>query len=461
MGWFQKKACPIPEDSPGGHKETPVSASETADSSRTSYLQHLQSIFTLDNAKGVVLKLYIENFKRLNDVFGYNYCEELLSQIIQYLKEKTQFPVYRSIGVEFIIILEGYTQGRASALADEILEQFDHVWKINDTDCLCSIQIGMCSYPGHAFSANEMMKLLDQAVSKASEYGPNQSVIYDTSLHTSYLRRKRIGLYLKTAIEKNEIDVRYRPTYDIVRQKFNRAEYYMRIFIQGLGMVSSNEFLPIAEDSGQIRAVEYFALNQVGSCIADLIAAGKDFESISLPISSILFLQEDFLDEIKRIIETYHIPRGKLALDIRESALTTAYLNINIMMQELSELGVELILNEFGSGYSGITTILELPVNTLKLERMFIWQLETNPKSEHIIDGLIHIARHLDLNIIAEGVETEHQAKILTESGCNLQQGFYYSPTISKEVLIEILDTSLEDSFHVLNHEKEKQSITS
>lgn len=103
-------------------------------------------------------------------------------------------------------------------------------------------------------------------------------------------------------------------------------------------------------------------------------------------------MQEDFLDEVRRVIDTYQIPKGKLAIEIQESALTTAYLNINIMLQELSDMGVELVLNEFGSGYSGVATILELPVNTLKLERLFVWQLETNPKSRCVIEGLIHIA---------------------------------------------------------------------
>ncbi|MEG2232217.1 MAG: bifunctional diguanylate cyclase/phosphodiesterase [Lachnospiraceae bacterium] len=400
--------------------------------------------------KGVVLKIYIENFKRLNDVFGYAYCESLLNQIITFLEKETGSKVYRYLGVEFIIILEGYSQGQALALAEEIGAQFDHVWKVDSTDCLCSVQMGLCSYPGIPSDADQMLSCLNAAVSKATEASHNQAVMYDSQLHNQVMRHQQIALYLQTAIDKEEIEVRYRPTYNLKTQKFTRAEYYMRIFIQGIGLVGSGEFLPIAEDSGQIRAVEYFALEQVGALIADLMAKGKEFESIALPISPILFLQEDFLDQVKHVIEKYCIPAGKLALEFNESALITAYLNINMMMQELSEIGVELIFNDFGSGFAGMSNILEFPVNTLKFERMFVWQLETNPKSGYVIESLTQMANNLGLKIIAEGVETDNQVALLSSYGCEYQQGFYYSPTMERDVLMDIMDTHLKDSEAIL-----------
>ena len=169
--------------------------------------------------------------------------------------------------------------------------------------------------------------------------------------------------------------------------------------------------------------------------------------------SDLLLLQEDFLSEVKNVIETYKIPEGKLAIEVTENALTTAYLTINSMMQELEALGVELILNDFGTGYSSIASILDLPVHTLKLERSFVWQLETNPKSRHIIEGLIDIARNLGLNIIAEGVETENQVQILKP--CQYLQGFYYSPTVTEEILMDVIGTTPDESMAIITQEKE------
>lgn len=456
MLWFQKKNKTEQNNNPEHTSEHFADAEESfADKKefgRKDCLENLDAVLS-SKSKGTVLKLYIENFKRLNQVFGYLYCETLLTKIIRYLQRETGYVVYRYIGVEFIIIMEDCPHGHAVSIAEEIIERFDHVWKVEDTDCLCSAQIGLCSYPGPAGTADELLKCLDAAITKATELGQGQIISYDSALHMEVVRKQVIGQYLKTALENQEIEIRYRPTLHNEKGLFTRAEFYMRVFVQGIGMVGAGEFLPIAEDSGQIRLVEYFALHQVGRCIAGLIERGKEFDSISLPISSILLLQEDFLSEVKNVIETYQIPRGKLAIEVTENALTTAYLTINAMMQELETLGVELILNDFGTGYSSIASILELPVHTLKLERSFIWQLETNPKSRHIIEGLIDIARNLGLNIIAEGVETENQVQILKP--CQYLQGFYYSPTVTEEVLMDVIGTTPDESMAIITQEKE------
>ena len=117
------------------------------------------------DGQGVVMKFYIENFKRMNELFGFSYCEELLKAILEYLREKTGCTVYRYVGVEFIAILRSRTQGQAVRLAEEILDRFSQSWKIDGTDCMCSCQIGLCSYPGYASSADEILKYLDLAVS--------------------------------------------------------------------------------------------------------------------------------------------------------------------------------------------------------------------------------------------------------------------------------------------------------
>lgn len=462
MGLFKKKEINVGSDGPDMLEKSRISeeqreAQHTAVSgergSRECYLQ-LEELFK--HGGGVGMKIYIENFKRLNELFGYSYCEELLAHILSFLEEETGCPIYRYVGVEFLVVLKDYSQGQASRLAERINERFGHGWTVRDIDCVCSVQIGLCSCPGYPANADEMLKCLDMAVLKAAELGPNQYMMYDSKLHNENLRRQVITRYLRTALDKNEIEVRYRPTYNTATGRFSRAEFYMRIFVKDIGMIGAGEFIPIAEDSGQIRSVEYYALDQVGALIAKLITAGKEFDSIALPISPMLLLQADFLAEVERVIGRYQIPAGKLAIEIDEYAMSTAYVKITELMQELSELGVELILNHFGSGYSGLSQIFELPVDTLKFDRFFTWQLETTAQAEPIIEGLVQIARKVGLNLIAEGVETQKQLDALNSFGCELQQGFYYSPTLPEDVLIQVLDTSREESQVILEQEKEK-----
>lgn len=408
------------------------------------------------DGQGVVMKFYIENFKRMNELFGFSYCEELLKAILEYLREETGCTVYRYVGVEFIAILRSRTQGQAVRLAEEILDRFSQSWKIDGTDCMCSCQIGLCSYPGYASSADEILKYLDLAVSKAAETGINQYAIYDSKLHAMYLRKQAIARYISTALENHELEIRFRPTYNTKENRFVRAEYYMRMFVKDIGMVGSAEFVPIAEDTGQISSVEYYALERVAQEIAELEKKGIAYESIAVPVSPVLIIQENFVDTVQSMIEKYQIPSGKLAVEIDEYALTTTPVIIEIVMQQLKDLGVELILNNFGSGYSGISKILELPVDTLKFERMFMWQLETNPKSEPIVECLIKAADKLGKRLIAEGVETQRQLDILAKFDCEYQQGFYYSPTIPQELLAGVLGKSMEETRTVLDQEREK-----
>lgn len=455
MGFFKKKGTQEEQSMPQtDFAAADASAHGAPGERRDAYIQ-LEDMYR-QQKDAVVLKLYIGNFRRLNELFGYDYCEKLLDQILGSLKDAAGCPVYRYVGVEFVVILENMTMGKASRLAEQIIERFEHAWTVDGTDCLCSVQIGLCSCPGYPSDASQMLKCLDMAMFKASELGANQYAVYDSALHNQHQRRQAITRYLQTALEKDEIEVRYRPTYNTTLKKFTRAEFYMRIFVQGVGMVGAGEFLPIAEDSGQIRAVEYYALNKVAALIARLIKEGKNFDSIALPISPVLLLQEDFLDEVERVIRHYEIPAGKLGIEIDESAMSMAYVRITELMETLSQMGVELILNHFGSGYSGLGQIFELPVNTLKFERMFTWQLETNPKAEAIIEGLVQITKNVGLNLIAEGVETSKQLEALGRFGCELQQGFYYSPTLPEDVLIQVLDTSQEESLVILANEKEK-----
>lgn len=441
-------------DSSCGSLDAAISSNQRDSDSRRCYRQLERQIS--DGDQGVVLKLYIENFKRMNQLFGFDYCEELLDQILNYLEQETGCIVYRYVGVEYIVILKGYTQGRAIRLAEQLTARFGHGWDVGGTSCLCFASVGLCSYPGYASTADEMLKCLDLAVTKAGELDGNAFVMYDGKLHAQFQRRQAIARYISTALEHEEIEVRYRPTYDTVQKKFVRAEFYMRMFVKDLGMVGSAEFLPIAEDTGQIRNVEYYAMEKAAETVVQMLHTGIEFESVSIPISPVLLLQEDFVYQLRELLERYEIPEGKLAIEIDEYAMSIASVGISALMQELNELGVELILNNFGSGYSGISTLLELPVDTLKFDRMFTWQLETNPDAEPIIEGLLQIADRMGKKLIAEGVETQRQLDALARFGCVYQQGFYYAPTLPQDVLLKVMNHSLEETDLILRQEKEK-----
>ena len=347
--------------------------------------------------------------------------------------------VYRYVGVEFIVIMKNRTIADAAWMVEQLMERFNQSWTIRGADCFCTVQMALCAYPGYATSVNEILKYLDMAVAHGAEIGSNQTVVYDKELHTQFIRRQKIAKYLSTAILKNEVEVCYRPIYNREIRGFTRAEFQMRIFVPELGMVDSAEYLPIAEDTGQIRQVEYYALDRAAAAVAGLLREQREFESIALPVSSMLFQQGDLLKEVLRVIEDYKIPAKKLAIEIDEYTAVSYYANLTTLLEGLSWRGIELILSNFGSGSTGLSRIFDLPVDTMKFNRSFVGELENSARYAPVFGGLVQIAKKMKKKVIAEGVETQRQKDFLDKFGCTMQMGSYYSPIIPEKELAAVI----------------------
>ena len=396
-------------------------------------IERLDAIFASNSRKnkGSVLKLHLENFKVFNDTFGYLYSDLLLKEIYQYLKSIEKAEVFRYTGIDFVIILEGMNYSQTMQVVETLQDRFEQHWRINDMDCMCVFNLGAIFYPGLADLTPQLLGYLDQAVNAAAKLEQNQVVVYDSELHNKLYRKSSIANSLKEAINEGALELRFRPTYRVEKNKFTRAESFLRLFSKEFGIISQTEFIPIAEDSGLICAIDNYVIHMVCQTIKTLLEEGKDFESLAVPISPIQFLQEHFCEQIAKTLEEYQIPASKLAFEITEGVLISSFPRVNIVMQELSDMGIEFILSEFGTGYSGINNILYLPVDVLKLSRTFVLQLDTDERSSVLIEGLIGIANKAGFKLIAEGVETEHQVELLKQYGCQYEQGFYYSSTVT------------------------------
>lgn len=405
---------------------------------RAACINDIQNRISNPKSRGTAIKIYLQNFKTLNDIFGYQFGEDFLRTIKEYLSDLSDEVVHRYTGVEFILLLESCPVNRALDLVDQILERFEHAWRINNTDCLCDVQIGIATWPGYAHKAEELLHMLDDAIEDASQMGPNTYTIYDDILHAKVCRAHTIANTLQNAIDGDQIEILFRPVWCTATNRFTRANCCMRLFIQNLGMVTDREFIEAAEDSGQAVNLEYYILNKVCEMIRKLIDANCEFENIAISLSPVMFFQSDFCTHLENLLNRHHIPASKLAIEINESQTATAYLSINMLLQELQDLGVELILNDFGTGFSSINSILDLPLNAVKLERMFLYQLETNPQSAIVMETLVHMVKSLGLRVIAEGVESERQLAKLDEWGCAYRQGLYYSATVEMEKLTEM-----------------------
>lgn len=393
--------------------------------------------------KGAVIKLHLEDFKAFNDTFGYEFGGRFLQEISRFLCMIEGADVYRVAGVEYIVILEDLARPVVEQVLENIIDRFDRSWQLSGMDCMCAVNIGLCWFPGYSETADGMLEDLSHAVSESALMGQNQVVVYDTDLMQKILRKNTLARKIPEALQSGAVELRYRPTWNVEKERFTRADCYIRMLDSEFGIIPYQEFISIAEQSGQIGAVSQYSIRKTCELIASFMDAGKEFESIAVPISPIQFLQERFAQDVEIILQETAIPAEKLAFEITDILAMRAFSSAQTNLGALSDLGVEIVLTEFGTGYSGLNNILDMPVDVVKLERLLIWQLDNDPRGAHLAEGLIHIAKNLGVKLIAEGVETETQVAQLKKFGCMYEQGFYYSPTLAA--------SELEDCFQAMN----------
>ena len=406
--------------------------------------EKLTEILGAKKKKGAVIQLHLEEFKSFNDTFGYEFGCLFLKEIARYLCEIEGTDVYRIAGVDFVVILEDTARTVVDTVLENIVTRFDNSWHINNLDCMCSVNIGISWFPGYAETADDMLENLNHAVNESAQLGQNEVVTYNEDLMLKIFRKNSIARKIPEFLQSGALELRYRPTYHTETGKCTRADCYMRLISDEFGIIQSREFLPIVEESGQIGIVSHYAITKTCDLIAKLIAEGKEFETIAVPVSPIQLLQERFWSDVAAIINAAGIPAKKLSFEITESVALSAFSSAQVNIQKLSDLGVEIVLTEFGTGYSGLNSILSMQVDVVKLERLLIWQLENDPRGIHLVEGLIHIAKNLDVKLVAEGVETEEQVRLLKNVGCEYEQGFYYSPTLTASELKDCFDGSVK-----------------
>jgi len=407
----------------------------------------LDYMFRQKRPHGVAMMLYIENFRLFNESFGYDAAESFLGEVLTFLRSVPDAMVLRHSGTEFVIVFEKYSMTKALEAADKICARFEEPWQVEGVDYMCLTTLSVVEFPLHAMSSGELLDALSTAVSETELRGRNQPVVFDSELEKSILRTRGIAKLLSDNLSKPDelIEIKYRPTFCMESGTFTRADCYPRILSVDFGLICAPEFMGIAEDSGMIGPINMYIIRRACEEIRSLLDAGVPFESIAAPVAPLMFLQKNFSADVRAAMDEFGVPERKLALEFSESAFINLFAKVNIVMQELSEEGVELVLNEFGTGYSGITNMIDLPVDVVKLERMFVWQLETNPRSAHLVKGLIEIANGLELKLIAEGVETDNQLDLLEQYGCPYEQGFYYSATVDAPALAAMLGKGLPE----------------
>ncbi|MBU3142647.1 bifunctional diguanylate cyclase/phosphodiesterase [Clostridium sp. CF012] len=396
--------------------------------------------------KHAVLFIDLDNFKEINDTLGHDYGDELLKEVAISLKASIRQGdlVARVGGDEFFILMkntEDYTI--ISNLCEKILGVLNCEISIAGKQVYTSASIGITVFPDDGNETNILLKNADTAMYSAKYNGKAKYSFFNKNMSDIVVRRVEIEKGLRNALQNNEFEIYYQPQIDIINNKIKGFEALLRWNNSELGRISPAEFIPVAENSGLIIPMGDWIIKTAFLQSNLWKSKGYIYDTIAINLSAVQLQNDKFEENLKRIITETEVNPRFVELEITESILMKNFEKSVKLLTEIRDLGINIALDDFGTGYSSLSYLKQLPINTLKIDKSFIDNIVTNEREKAIVDGIIQLAQKIDLDVIAEGVETKEQIKLLQGIGCNQIQGYYFSkPLPADEIEEKFLKTN-------------------
>ncbi|MGV7114589.1 putative bifunctional diguanylate cyclase/phosphodiesterase [Paenibacillus kyungheensis] len=377
--------------------------------------------------EGAVLFLDLDRFKSINDTLGHDIGDELLVQVAQRLKVcmVDQGIVFRLGGDEFLIATsKGITQD-IEQLAEHILDVVKKPYQLGGIELFITVSIGIALVPQHGYERSFLMRAADTAMYVSKNSGKNKYSIFSEDMNRRQIRRMELENDLRRAFESNQLFIVYQPKWDSMHNRLTGMEALLRWNHPELGMVSPAEFIPVAEETGLIMPITNWMLEE--TCQQNLIWQKQHhiYVPISVNMSARMFECPGFANRVEQIIAETGIEARYLELEITESIAMDGIEGTVEQLQYIQQLGVKIALDDFGTGYSSLGILDELPIDILKIDQIFIRKSDIASK-QAIISTIVAIADNLNLDLVAEGVETQAQVEFLQSKGCYVIQGYYY-----------------------------------
>jgi diguanylate cyclase (GGDEF)-like protein len=392
--------------------------------------------------KLAVVWIDVDRFKQINDTLGHRVGDELLCEVARRLKYslRESDTTARIGGDEFVVLLADMDNGAdATVVAEKVMQALRVPMKLSGHELRVSVSMGMGIFPEHGSEAATLMRNADLAMYQAKRAGRDAVRSFLPQFGLSQDRRLQIEQELKTALEGGEFHLEYQPLI-AKRGQISAFEALLRWTSPTLGKVSPAEFIPIAEEAGEILRIGEWVLRAACRQGAEWIEAGIDIPSISVNASAIQFANRTFTGVVRSALEESGFPATKLEIEVTETALVN---NIECALDHITrlrKLGIKFAIDDFGTGYSSLSQLRVLPVDYVKVDRSFIKDLQDSPTdTTTLVRGIINLAHDLDLRVVAEGVDSEKKLSLLRAMGCDISQGFFLyrpmSPSAAEELM--------------------------
>jgi diguanylate cyclase (GGDEF)-like protein len=368
----------------------------------------------------------MDNFKSVNDTLGHNFGDQVLQGIAERLQAAAgaNSLVARLGGDEFTLLIEELrtveeVERRAAALVTTLQQPL----MIEGRALATTASVGASLFPDHADDPEGLLRAADVALFRAKELGRNRFALYRAALYDAAAQRFRLEQALRQAVEAGELLLMFQPEVSLGGCEVTALEALLRWRKPGGRIATATEFIHIAEKSGLIHELTGWVLRSATSTAAAWRAAGWPDARVAINVSPPQFFESDFVSQIVRNLDSAGLPANALELELTETVLQTGSATIDSLRQ-LRELGVSIALDDFGIGYSSLTSLEQLPINRVKLDRMLIEGVDSNPRSAAIVRSIVALCHGLGLQVVAEGVERPAQLEFLSHCGPMAVQGY-------------------------------------
>jgi len=393
-----------------------------------------------EDSKFALLFLDIDHFKVINDSMGHDAGDKLLNIVSQRLAQvlrKTD-TIARLGGDEFTIIIEALDQEKSvSSVARNILRTLEKSITLNNKDVHIGGSIGVALYPQDGLNFGTLLKNADTAMYRAKEVGRQTFQFYEHEMSQKAMQRLDLENQIRSALKNEEFVVYYQPKVNFLTGQCQGMEALVRWQHPHRGLITPREFIPLAEETGLIIELDEWVMSTACEQLKTWKAANYSINNLSVNISTRHFREGNLLGYCKKMLDSIEFSPEHIEIELTESALVDNYNNAKEVLDEIHGMGVHIALDDFGTGYASMSYLKEFPFDTVKLDQSFISGLPDDRESSAIVKAMIQLANALNLNIVAEGIETDQQKSFLSDQGCVLGQGYLWSKPISAEAFEE------------------------
>lgn len=399
-----------------------------------SFFQASHSNIVRRDTQHALICLDMDNFKKINDSLGHQTGDVLIKQIAKRLQKLagTKATCYRLGGDEFSVLIDNSTDiHHITHFAQTILDNMARPFIINKHEFVLGASLGIAFYPEDGSNPQELLKNADTAMYFAKNAGGNKYQFFSGEMNQNAVRQLQIENLIRHGLKEDLFTVFYQPKVDIASGKLVSMEALVRYEHPEKGLVSPAQFIPLAEQTGQIIEIGEVVLKKACEDTKRWVDAGLFSGRVAVNIAARQFEIPDLDERIMSILKKSGLSALHLECEITEGTLMQSPENALRMMQRLREHGIHLALDDFGTGYSSLAYLKRFPINTLKIDKAFIDDIATSAEDRHMAQAIITIAHNLGLKVVAEGVEHEDQLSILRRYKCEMLQGYLYSKPLN------------------------------